>query len=68
MRRSDPKPFWASRTLWANALAIAGVIGARFGLELTEALQAEVLVVIMGAVNIALRFVTDTPVTVRRKP
>lgn len=62
-----PKPWWASRTIWANVVGLGAIVGARYGLELTEAAQAEVVAAVMALINIALRFVTDSPVTVRRK-
>ena len=63
---TESKPFWQSKTFWANAVAIvasvAGVFGA--GEVLDPEMQATVVGVVMGVVNIVLRFVTDKAVTV----
>ena len=58
----DTKNWWASKTIWANLLAVIAAIGTAFGLNLDAGIQAEVVTVIMGVVNIALRFVTRQPV------
>lgn len=59
----DSKPFWASKTLWVNLVAvIAAVLGA-FNVDmLTPEMQAQVVGVIMGVVNMVLRVVTKGPV------
>lgn len=54
------KPFWKSRTIWANALALAALV-------LQEALGHEVLPLefqgaVLAVLNVILRFRTDTPV------
>ena len=56
------KQFWASKTLWVNALsAIAAITGAvGIDLGLTPEVQAQVIVGIMALVNIGLRFVTSS--------
>ena len=56
----ESKAWWASKTLWVNALSVlAGVLTA-FGMDfLTADLQAEIVAIVMGGVNIALRFVTN---------
>lgn len=59
----DSKPFWASRTLWVNFLAILGTIGASVGLNLPGDLQAEIVVAAMALANIVLRFVTTQAVS-----
>jgi hypothetical protein len=58
------KPFWASKTLWVNALAVAAAVGTVVGFDLTPELQAEIVVIVMGVVNIVLRFVTKSGVSV----
>ncbi len=57
------KPFWQSKTFWINLLAIVGALvgGDAMGAEV----QAEVVAVIMGAVNLVLRYMTDTGVTLK---
>ena len=62
---TDAKPFWASKTMWANVIALGALVGARFGLEITQAAQGEIVAAVLAVVNIALRFVTDKPVRVR---
>ena len=59
----DDKHWYASRTIWANAVAlIAGLLMA-FGVELTADEQSAVVVTVMAVVNIALRLVTTGAVT-----
>lgn len=59
----DAKPFWTSKTLWANFIAvIAAVLAATGVADLGADVQAEIVAMIMGGVNIALRFVTNSPV------
>jgi len=60
----DTKPFWASKTLWVNAIAtVAAILGA-FGLDFGLDAETQVMVVgaVMGVVNIVLRFVTKSAV------
>jgi len=58
------KPFWASKTLWANVLAFAAVLATTFGVDLglDEATQLALVGGIMAVVNIVLRFITDEPI------
>ena len=65
---NDAKPFWASKTLWVNVLALIASVTGAFGIDLglTPEMQTSVVGGVMGAVNIALRFVTDKPVTARK--
>jgi len=54
------KPWYASKTLWANLLAGGVTVATAFGLDLgldAEA-QAQVVAGVMVVVNIALRLVT----------
>lgn len=59
----DSKPFWASKTLWVNLVAViaalSGVFGGDFGLD--DETQTAVVGAIMGVVNIVLRFMTVAP-------
>ncbi len=59
-----PKPWYASKTIWANALAMIAAGATVFGLDLglTPEVQAEILAVVMTVVNIVLRFITKDPV------
>ena len=61
---NDSKPFWASKTLWVNFLAIVAAIAGGFGLDLglDPETQLAAAGAIMGVVNIVLRFMTKTPV------
>ncbi len=65
----DSKPFWASRTIWANLIMVAGVILETTGV--TDVMNAETQEVaigaIMGVVNLILRFVSKTPVTLTKE-
>lgn len=66
----DSKPFWASKTLWANIIGGAVAIGTAFGLPLDLDAESQTAIVggIMAVVNIVLRFMTRAPVTVTREP
>lgn len=59
----NSKPWWASKTIWVNLVALVGAVGAGFGLELPGDLQASIVVAIMAIANIVLRFVTRQPVS-----
>jgi hypothetical protein len=56
----ETKPIWTSKTLWTNAVAVVAAMSGVFGMDLglDGATQAQLVIVIMGIVNIALRFVT----------
>lgn len=60
----DPKPFWESRTFWANALVALSAILllATQQFELSERVL-EWLLFASGVTNILLRFVTSQPIT-----
>ena len=62
---NEAKPFWASRTLYVNLLMVLGALLESFGVTsvLNPEMQQEAIGVIMGVVNIILRFVTTQPVT-----
>ncbi len=61
---NDSKPIWASKTLWINFLAIVAAVSGAFGLDLglDPETQIAAVGVIMGIVNMVLRFVTKAPV------
>ena len=61
----DAKPFWASKTLWVNAVALIAAAAGAFGLDigLDPELQVTIVGAVMAVVNIVLRFVTTTPVS-----
>ena len=58
------KPFWASKTLWANVIAFAAVLATTFGLDLGLDAETQLALVggIMAVVNVVLRFVTAEPI------
>ena len=61
----DPKPVLKSKTVWLNLLVIgAGVASYIAGHELVADNTAlvSILGVVVGVMNVALRFVTDKPV------
>lgn len=58
------KPWWASKTLWANIVAGILAVTGSFGiLELDAETQTQLVVGIMAVMNIILRLVTKTGVT-----
>ncbi len=61
----NAKPFWASKTLWVNVIALVAVIVAAFwpDFNLDAELQASLVGGIMAIVNIVLRITTKTAVT-----
>jgi len=60
---NDAKPFWASKTLWVNFIAVVAAVAGAFGLDLGLEPDTQVAYVgaIMGVVNIILRVVTKAP-------
>ena len=65
----ETKPFWASKTLWVNVIAIAASVLGAFKVDfLTPEMQLTLIPVVMGVVNIVLRFVTKGAVTVTPSP
>jgi len=62
----DSKPWYASKTIWANVIAFVATMAVVFGVdlpfELTPEAQAEIVAAIMAVVNIVLRFVTAAPI------
>ena len=63
------KSIFASKTFWANIVAIIATVAGMFGLDLglDAATQAQIVTGVMAIVNIALRFVTDEPVSLTGK-
>lgn len=57
------KPWFASKTIWVNAVAFIAAITAGLGLDLglTPETQASIVGGILAVINIYLRTVTDTP-------
>jgi hypothetical protein len=60
----ETKPFWASKTLWVNAIALVAAITGAFGVELglDPETQTAIVGAVMSVVNIVLRFLTNAPV------
>lgn len=60
----ETKPFWASKTLWVNAVALVAAVTGAFSIDLglDAETQTAVVAAIMGVVNIVLRFVTGSPI------
>jgi len=58
------KPFWASKTLWANVIAFSAVLATTFGLDLGLDAETQLALVggIMAVVNVVLRLVTVEPI------
>jgi len=50
------KKWWTSKTLWANAIAIAAIVIQ--GLSGKDLVSPEMQVAILGALNIFLRLIT----------
>lgn len=59
------KAWYASKTLWVNALALIATLAGAFGIDLglTPEVQAEVGVGIMAVVNIILRLTTSKAIS-----
>lgn len=59
----DSKPWYLSKTLWANVLLIVLAVldNAYFG----ALVPADVKVYIVGAINLVLRFLSSQPITVK---
>lgn len=58
------KPFWQSKTIWTNGVALVGSVSIAFGLDmgLTPEVQGTLVAGIMSVVNIVLRFMTSAAV------
>ena len=63
------KSIFVSKTFWANIVAIVATVAGMFGLDLglDAETQAQIVAGVMAVVNIALRFVTDEPVSLTGK-
>jgi len=58
------KKWYASKTIWANVIALAATMAGVFGFDLglTADAQAQIVAGIMAVVNIVLRLVTTQPI------
>ena len=54
------KPFYASKTLWANLIAGVAAVSTAFGFDLGLSPEAQTAIVggVMAVVNVVLRLVT----------
>ena len=61
----NSKPWYASKTMWANLIGGSVTIGSVFGLDLglTPENQAQLVAGIMVVVNIVLRLITKGPIS-----
>lgn len=63
----EPKPWFASKTLWANVIGGLVAVGTTFGFDLGLDAEAQASIVggVMAVINIILRFMTTAPVSVK---
>lgn len=61
---ANSKPVWASKTLVTNTVAVVAAVAVAFGVDLGAEVQGEIVAIVMGVVNIALRFMTTKAVSV----
>lgn len=55
----ESKPFWASKTMWVNVVALVASVAAAFGaVDLDAEVQASIVGGAMAVANIVLRIVT----------
>ena len=54
------KPWYASKTIWANLVAFAATVAVIAGVDLglTPEVQAEIVAAVLAGVNIVLRLIT----------
>jgi len=57
----EPKPWWMSKTVWANLIALAGSVVISLGFD--PGRWAEISTVALAAVNLGLRLVTKEEIT-----
>lgn len=60
----ETKPWWQSRTIWAQIVGAVVTLAGLFGLDLS-AIQASVVTLVMSVVTIYLRFITVKPITAK---
>jgi len=60
------KPWYKSKTVWVNIVALVASVAAVYGLEIKQEEQYAIAVGILAVVNIILRFVTREPVYIRK--
>jgi hypothetical protein len=57
----DAKPWWMSKTIWVNLVALAGSVLVSMGLDSGK--WAEISTVVLAAVNLIMRFATKEEIT-----
>lgn len=57
------KPWYTSKTVWANLIGVLAAVAASFGLDIGAEEQGALSVAILAVVNIVLRLVTNKGVT-----
>ena len=59
------KPWWTSKMIWANVLAMVAAISGATGIDLglTPEAQSQIVVGIMSVVNVVLRVMTSKGLT-----
>ncbi|SFI59753.1 hypothetical protein [Albimonas pacifica] len=60
----EAKPFWASKSIWAQVVALVATLTTMAGLDLglTPEVQVAIVSAVQALVGIALRFKTNQPV------
>jgi hypothetical protein len=60
----ETKPWWKSKTIYANTIAAATTMGTVFGVDLglTPEVQAQIVAGVMAVVNVGLRIVTSSAI------
>jgi hypothetical protein len=64
----NSKPFWTSKTFWMNAGSFVLVVLGMLKDFPDTAHYAPSFILAVNIVNVGLRFLTDQPVTLTRKP
>jgi len=62
------KPWYASKTVWVNLIALMAVLASFKGIEITPEEQAQILTGVLAIVNILLRFTTHEPIVFKKIP
>jgi hypothetical protein len=58
---TDGKPWYLSKTIWVNALALAGSLAVAYGFAPER--WAEISTTALAVINVALRIITGEPLT-----
>lgn len=58
------KPWWTSKTIWVNCVALIGSIALAYGID--ESVWAEISTTVLAVVNLGLRLVSDSGVTLKQ--